>query len=35
MQILVEFEYGVPILIGTYWVQYIEFGLSFFSDMVY
>ena len=24
---------GVPILIGTYWMQCIEFGLSFFSGM--
>ena len=24
----------VPILIGTYWMQCIEFGLSFFFDMV-
>ena len=25
---------GVPVLIGIYWMQCIEFGLSFCSDMV-
>ena len=35
---LLTLKMGVPILIGTYWMQYIEFGLSFsviwFADMV-
>ena len=31
---LLTLEMGVPILIGTYWMQCIEFGLSFLSDMV-
>ena len=25
---------GISILIGTYWMQCIEFGLSIFSDIV-
>ena len=31
---LLTLKMGVPILIGTYWMQFIEFSLSFFSDMV-
>ena len=31
---LLTLKTGVPILIGTYWMPCIEFGLSFFSDMV-
>ena len=31
---LLTLKTGVPILIATYWMSCIEFGLSFFSDMV-
>ena len=31
---LLTLKTGVPILIATYWMPCIEFGLSFFSDMV-
>ena len=35
MQILVDFENGVPILIGTYWMQCIEsFSVIWFVDIV-
>ena len=30
---LLTLKMGVPILIGTYWMQCIEFGLSFFNGM--
>ena len=30
---LLTLKMGVPVLIGTYWMQCIELGLSFFSDM--